>query len=328
MTTARQELLRRMTDHEFHSGESLGNALSVSRAAVWKQIQALQEEGIEFEIQHGKGYRLITEIDFLDEQTILKQIPKQLKDKFDFTLMPEVESTSSYLLTQALNRPQRTQVCVAERQTAGRGRRGREWQSAYGTSLTMSLLWRADNGVAALAGLSLATGVAIAQSLENLGGYNLQLKWPNDLVYRDAKVGGILIEVSGDAVGPCYVVIGIGLNVCATIRQSSMQKIEQPWCNLRELDPDTLLSRNSLCASIIESLLNMLQRFNREGFPVFREAFLKRDALYRREVKVLRGERETLGRAMGVADDGSLLLDTSGQTLTINSGEVSVRALG
>lgn len=335
MINTRQRLLQHMADLAFHSGESLGDALGLSRAAVWKQIQALQEEGVEFETVHGRGYRLITPVEPLDAQRIRRELPPAQADSIEITVLNEVDSTNAYLLTVAADRPRRPYACFAERQTAGRGRRGRRWQSPYGTSLAMSLLWRVDAGAAALAGLSLATGVAVAEALENLGATGLKLKWPNDLVYRktedvtthDAKVGGILIEVSGDAAGPCYAVIGLGLNIAVPLAHKDMLRIEQEWINLSELmPPGEAVFRNRIGAAIITALLDMLPRFEKKGFACAVEGFRSRDALYGREITVLRGEQRINGIAAGIADDGCLLFETGGQRQMLMSGEVSVRA--
>jgi BirA family biotin operon repressor/biotin-[acetyl-CoA-carboxylase] ligase len=328
MSNTRQKLLRHMADMQFHSGESLGQALGLSRAAVWKQIQALQADGLVCEAVHGKGYRLAVPVEPLDPQVIQSALPQVCADSVDLIVLDETESTNGYLLARAVRRPQHAQVCLAEHQTAGRGRRGRQWQSPYGTSLALSLLWRFDAGAAALAGLSLATGVAVAECLEQAGAAGLQLKWPNDLVYGDRKLGGILLEVTGDAAGPCYVVIGIGLNIATGSGHAGMRVVEQPWVNLAELLPDGRLpSRNRLAAGIIAALMEMLPEFEARGFGPLADAFRHRDALYEREVWLERGNDRLRGRAMGVADNGGLILEHGGRREIVFSGEVSVRTV-
>lgn len=319
-----------MADMQFHSGESLGQALGLSRAAVWKQIQAIQADGLVCEAVHGKGYRLAVPVEPLDPQVIRSALPQVCADSVALIVLDETESTNGYLLARAVQRPQRAQVCLAEHQTAGRGRRGRQWQSPYGTSLALSLLWRFDAGAAALAGLSLATGVVLAEYLEQAGAAGLQLKWPNDLVCRDRKLGGILLEVAGDVAGPCHVVIGIGLNlnIATDSGHIGMQTVGQPWINLIELLPDgPPPSRNRLAAGVIAALLDMLPRFEGEGFGCLVDAFRRRDALYGREVLLERGNDRVYGRAMGVADNGGLILEHDGQREIVFSGEVSVRVV-
>lgn len=324
----RQKLLRHMADMQFRSGESLGQALGLSRAAVWKQIQALQADGLVCEAVHGKGYRLVVPVEPLDPAVIRSALSPQHADSVDLIVLDETESTNGYLLAKAAHRPEHAQVCLAEHQTAGRGRRGRQWQSPYGTSLALSLMWRFETGAAALAGLSLATGVAMAECLEQTGAGGLQLKWPNDLVYRDRKLGGILLEVAGDVAGPCYVVIGIGLNIATDSGHAGMQGVEQPWINLCELLPDKPPpSRNRIAAGIIAALLDMLPRFEAQGFGCLAGEFRRRDVLYGRDVLLQRGNDQLSGRAMGVADNGGLILEYDGKREIIFSGEVSVRAV-
>lgn len=329
MANTRQKLLRYMADLQFHSGESLGQALGLSRAAVWKQIQALQVDGLVCEAVHGKGYRLTVAVEPLDAGLIQSALSGQYADNVDLDVLDETESTNGYLLTKAVHRPQRVQVCLAERQTAGRGRRGRAWQSPYGTSLALSLMWRFEAGAAALTGLSLAGGVAVAEYLEQAGAVGLQLKWPNDLVCRNRKLGGILLEVAGDVAGPCYVVIGIGLNIATESGHADMRAVTQPWINVGELLPDGQPpSRNRIAAGIINALLNMLPRFEAQGFGGIAGDFRRRDALYGREILLQRGNDQLSGLAMGVADNGGLILEHAGKREIIVSGEVSVRVAG
>lgn len=326
--STRQKLLRHMADMQFHSGESLGQALGLSRAAVWKQIQALQADGLLCEAVHGKGYRLAVPVEPLDVELIRSLLSPEHADTVDLIVLDETESTNSYLLARAVQRPQNTQVCLAERQTAGRGRRGRAWQSPYGTSLALSLMWRFEAGAAALAGLSLATGVSVADCLERAGVNGLQLKWPNDLVCRDRKLGGILLEVAGDAAGPCYVVIGIGLNIATDARHVAMQSVDQPWTNVGELLPAGHMPlRNRLAAGIVAALLEMLPRFEAQGFGSMADAFRRRDALYDRKVLLQRGSEQLSGKALGVADNGGLILEHDGKRQVVVSGEISVRAV-
>ncbi|HEX7025963.1 MAG TPA: biotin--[acetyl-CoA-carboxylase] ligase, partial [Gammaproteobacteria bacterium] len=229
MPNTRQKLLRHMADMQFHSGESLGQALGLSRAAVWKHMQALQADGLVCEAVHGKGYRLSVPVEPLDSGVIRLALSSSHADALELIVLDETDSTNGHLLARAVQRPPHVLVCLAEQQTAGRGRRGRSWQSPYGTSLALSLMWRFEAGAAALAGLSLATGVVVAESLEQAGAAGLQLKWPNDLVWQGRKLGGILLEVAGDVTGPCYVVIGIGLNIATETGHAAMQSVDQPW---------------------------------------------------------------------------------------------------
>lgn len=212
-------------------------------------------------------------------------------------------------------------VVVAERQTAGRGRMGREWIAAPGGSLTFSLLWRFPVGTK-LSGLSLAVGVAVSRALEKVMGSGIHsdgaggtaLKWPNDILLLDRKLGGILIELSGAAA-----VIGIGLNL--RLPESMPEAIRTTAAALDgEIDPNTLL------AAVLEELLRVLDGFALNGFAALRDEWLSRHAWTGRLVRVLTPHAEPIeGICVGVADDGALLLETAGGVKRILSGDVSLR---
>lgn len=343
----RRRLVALMTDGAFHSGESLAAELGLSRAAVWKQVQGLQEEGLVVESVHGRGYRLQSRVELLEPDRIQAQLPPPVRESIELIVHEDIDSTNRCLIEHPGDGRGRVPVCLAERQSAGRGRHGRRWHTPYGTALALSLRWRFEGGAGALAGLSLAVGVAAAEYLEGRGFDGVRLKWPNDLVVRPpgralAKLGGILIELSGDAAGPCDVVIGIGLNVTvstglrtgpggAGLRpgkpplRNNMADVDQPWIDLYTLQPGADLSRNRLAAGLTASLVEMLPRFEDKGFTAFRQAFNRRDALHGRPVAVHQGGRALYGTASGVDRSGALLVDYNGYSRAVTSGEVTLR---
>ncbi len=326
--STRRKLLQLMADQRIHSGESLGQSLQISRSAVWKQIQALKAQGLDIEIMHGKGYRLRTLCELLDAETILAQIPADLAERLTLEVFDELESTNSYLMSWLKQSAGLPQVCLAEQQTAGRGRRGRSWQSPYGTSLAFSMSWRFNAPAADLAGLSLVAGLAVVRVLAQNGVDGVQLKWPNDLIWQNKKAGGILIEVSGDAAGPCDIVIGIGLNISNNASYPEMQAVDQPWVGLDDaLNSERGLSRNRLSALLVTELFAVLNQFEQSGFAVFREEYLACDALLQKQIVVQQGAQSLTGLAAGVDEQGCLLLQNENGISTVNFGEVSVRAI-
>jgi BirA family biotin operon repressor/biotin-[acetyl-CoA-carboxylase] ligase len=325
---ARRQLLRELSDGEFHSGEDLGASLGLSRAAVWKHIQALQQDGVAVESVHGRGYRLPAKIELLDGDSIGDRLSAPVRARLKLEIFDDIESTNEYLMrAKERAEPRSVRICLAERQSAGRGRRGRAWQSPYATSLACSLLWRFEAGAQALAGLSLAVGVCIAQLLQRMQLTEVRLKWPNDLLWRHYKIGGILIEIAGDAAGPCDAVIGIGLNVSNRRSASaSMAKVDQPWMDLAGITPGCgNISRNELAAGLIESLCHCLPEFEARGFAAFADAYAGYDALYTQPVTVINGNQRLQGIADGVDNDGSLRLKTAAGVEKIRAGEISVR---
>lgn len=321
----RRQLLQQLSDCGFHSGEELGASLGLSRAAIWKHIQALQQDGIAVESVHGKGYRLLAAVELLDGERILARLPGELRERVRLEIFDDIESTNEYLMRRKNRDEARLpRVCLAERQRAGRGRRGRSWQSPYATSLAFSLLWRFEAGAQALSGLSLAVGVCVAELLQRMQVPDVRLKWPNDLVWRHYKLGGILIEIAGDAAGPCDAVIGIGINT-HNRGQPVMREVDQPWLDLAGIMSGRIISRNELTAGLIESLCRRLPEFEARGFAAFAGSYAAHDALHAAAVTVSNGNELLQGFADGVDNDGSLRLRTAGGMELIRAGEVSVR---
>ncbi|HEY3487180.1 MAG TPA: biotin--[acetyl-CoA-carboxylase] ligase, partial [Gammaproteobacteria bacterium] len=180
-----------------------------------------------------------------------------------------------------------------------------------------------------LGGLSLAVGVCVAELLHAFELPQVRLKWPNDLLWENYKIGGILIEIAGDASGPCDVVIGIGLNINNRQAGDVMRTVDQPWTDLASISADTnnrLISRNAVAAGLIESLCRRLPEFEAQGFAAFAEAYYAYDALRTTAVVVSGGNENLEGIADGVDHEGCLRLKTAdGGLRQIRSGEVSLR---
>ncbi|MGH8082437.1 MAG: biotin--[acetyl-CoA-carboxylase] ligase, partial [Lysobacter sp.] len=240
-----------------------------------------------------------------------------------------IDSTNSELL----RRPTPAQgacVLLAERQTGGRGRRGRVWASPLAAHLYLSLARSFGGGLARLGGLSLVAGIAAVQALHRLGYAQVRLKWPNDLVVLDGnglrKLGGLLIEGGGEYAGPARAVIGLGLNV--RMPAAAAAQIDQPWCDLAALAGARPLSRNEIAAAVLDSLLPVLDEFDTAGLAPFIERYAAFDALAGQAVTVHGADAEHRGRALGLAEDGALRvrLDTAqGEERHFHAGEVSVR---
>ncbi|HXX85962.1 MAG TPA: biotin--[acetyl-CoA-carboxylase] ligase [Casimicrobiaceae bacterium] len=235
-----------------------------------------------------------------------------------------VDSTNSELLRRAAGTDIHRHLLVAERQTAGRGRRGRGWSAVAGGSLTFSLGWRFEQGAERLGGLSLAAGVALARALDASGYHDIELKWPNDLVHRGRKLGGILTESSGSAPGPTRAVVGVGINV--RIPAEIRREVAAPITDLASITETEAIDRNDLLARLAIELAMSLQTYSTDGFAAFRSQWRRRDALRDQSVQVLLPDGSTvLGVAVGVDADGALLIERGGRRLRFVNGEVSVR---
>jgi BirA family biotin operon repressor/biotin-[acetyl-CoA-carboxylase] ligase len=322
---AKTDVLKLLADGEFHSGQELANALGVSRTAIWKQLGKLEESGLTYESVKGKGYRLSGGIDLLDEQQIragLEPAAEQLLN--ELLLADAIDSTNAEILRQLESgKLVSGLVCSAEQQTAGRGRRGRQWISPYAGNIYLSLGWEFAGGAAALEGLSLAVGVAVSEALAGLGVGDVVLKWPNDLLHTEAKLGGVLIEMVGDAAGPCAVVVGIGINV----RMSAVaaRDIDQKWTDLSTVSAGQCASRSQLLAALLNQLLPLLSQYEELGFQHWRERWLALDAHADQPVVITSGSRKMSGTARGIDASGALLLETELGISPVHGGEVSLR---
>ena len=314
--------LRLLADGRFHSGADIARALDRSRAAVSETLKGARALGIEVFSVPGKGYRLAEPVEFLDAHAIVTRLGPAAS-RIRLTLLDEVDSTSTRLASLAQAGAPSGTCVAAECQSAGRGRRGRAWQAGLGASLTFSMLWRFDQGPGHLAGLPLAVAVAATRALERAGVPGVGVKWPNDLVHDWKKLGGILVETTGEMLGPTAAVIGIGLNY--RLGEALAQRIAQPATDVASCGGD-LPSRNALLALLLAELVSAMERFAQGGFSVFRDEWKSRHAYADRNVTVVAGEaspREV--RVVGVAADGALLVAAGGHTERLTSAEVSLR---
>jgi BirA family biotin operon repressor/biotin-[acetyl-CoA-carboxylase] ligase len=317
------DLLRFLSDARFHSSRILESELGASRAGVSLALRELEDLGLTVYKVPGRGYRLAEPYDCLDAAAMRAQLGPQARH-FHLELLDACASTNTLLLERARSGAPSGSVIACELQSAGRGRRGNSWQSGLGGSLTFSLLWRFAQGATGLSGLSLAAGVAVARALASVGVADVQLKWPNDLLHAGRKLGGILIELHGDAPGPTAAVIGIGLNVRlpAVLRDA----IAQPVTDVASVGND-VPQRNRLLASTLAELAQVLDLFAAHGFAPLRDEWTARHAHQGKAVTLASADGKTVvGRAEGVAEDGALLIETARGVERFVSGELSLRA--
>jgi BirA family transcriptional regulator, biotin operon repressor / biotin---[acetyl-CoA-carboxylase] ligase len=308
------EVLRSLCDGQRHQGTELAAQLGISRAAVWKHVESLRTLGLDITADAG-GYQLPQPPEWLESSKIRAGLTHS---NITIEVRFLVESTNACVTPGQTN----PQVVLAECQRAGRGRRGRSWRSAPGSGIFLSLGWRFECGLTALAPLSLVTGIAAAQALKTVGVNDIGLKWPNDLIAGGRKLGGCLIDINGTSDGPCDVVFGIGINVDL----GQAQDIDQPWTDLRR--HGVKVSRNKLASRLIDSLIDHIEHFERHGFQPLMTHWNEMDALAGRQIRVLQPVGEPLeGQADGVDEQGRLRLLGPGSPILVSSGEVSVRAV-
>lgn len=314
-----------MSDGRFRSGSMLACELGISRTSVWKQISSLSELGLEIHAVSGRGYRLAQPLELLDEGAIRSLLDADVRERIDALFIHDrIDSTNRFLSDRSVEIGRNALICLAESQTAGKGRNGRAWVSPFGSNIYLSLACKYPGGPASISGLSLALGVAVLRALSASGIEGPGLKWPNDLLWNGKKLGGILIELSGDVHGPCTVVVGLGLNYWMS--QSQGAAIDQDWIDLDTISPESGLGRNCLVATLINRMLPVLSDFDRTGLAPFLAEWRAADCMRGKEVVLHVGAQAVTGTVEGINDEGLIQLLTPAHTITsFASGEVSFR---
>lgn len=318
---ADQQLIRLLADGQFRSGSQLGDVLGVSRAAVWKRAQRLNDFGLALESVKGKGYRLAQPVELLDPDYLQEYLARTVAPvDLHYSLITDSTNADALAASNGNGRPS---VFLAECQLAGRGRRGRQWQSPFAANLYLSIRYPVQGGFAALGGLSLAVGVAVADALTALApGLPVGLKWPNDLLVNGAKLGGVLIELAGEMDGHVDVVVGVGLNGRMTAAQA--EGIDQRWTDLAS-EMQEMPSRTEVVAEVLSRLLDMLAGFSSQGFAPMVSRYERYDQVTGKAVQVQSADQVLKGIAAGVSPDGALRLDTGDGVKELYGGEVSLR---
>ncbi len=318
-------LLRLLQDGEFHSGEVLAQRLGISRASVSNALRGIEQLGLVLYSVRGRGYCLRHPPQWLDGDRIEHSLG-DLAAHFKLQIIDSADSSNTQLLQRAARGAPSGSVLAVEWQTGGRGRMGRVWHSGLGNSLMFSLLWRFEQGLSTLSGLSLVTGIALIRVLRAQGMAAVQLKWPNDVLANNGKLAGILIEAQGDMLGPSAVVLGIGLNI--SLPQHLRSQIDQPASSLTEiaaLQPGARMpERNVLLAKLLRELRSTLIEFASHGFAPFRAEWQSYHAFHNQPIKLMLPDGSSvMGVARGVTENGALMLETAHGIQTCHAGELS-----
>lgn len=311
-------LLKLLKDGRFHSGQALGIALGISRSAVWKQLQHLEAElGLSIHKVRGRGYQLAEPLMLLDPVSIGAKAPSC---DWPILIFDSIDSTNAEAL-RAIERGQPAPFLVlAERQTAGRGRRGRKWASPFAENIYYSLVLRIDGGMRQLEGLSLVVGLAVLQALRELGVSAAGLKWPNDVLVGQKKIAGILLELVGDPADVCHVVLGIGINV----NMRMTDEVDQQWTSMR-LESGRTFDRNQLVAQLGQVLQLYLSRHRLGGFPAIQAEWEQNHLWQGRAVSLIAGVNQIDGEVLGIDNQGALRLKVDGVEKIFSGGELSLR---
>ena len=310
-------LLKLLKDGRFHSGQALGAALGISRSAVWKQLQHLEAEiGLSVHKVRGRGYQLAKPLVLLDAAEIcakgLHEWPVHIFDTIDST-----NAEALRLIERGVAAPF---MVLAERQVAGRGRRGRKWVSPFAESLYHSLVLRIDGGMRQIEGLSLVVGLAVMHALRDMGIAEAGLKWPNDVLVGEKKIAGILLELVGDPADVCHVVLGVGINV----NMQSTDEVDQQWTSMC-LEAGRNFDRNELVARLGAKLQHYLELHRASGFAAIQSEWEQHHLWQGRAVSLIAGVNKIDGIVLGIDHQGALRLKVEGVEKNFSGGELSLR---
>jgi len=303
------------------SAAGLARHLHVPRARVTAALAEAHELGVPLVAQRGRGYSLARRIDWLDTARVLAAMGKEAAHA-DVRVLDRVGSTNDAIPCAADVSPGRVLVVTAELQDGGRGRRGRRWSSGVANALTFSMLWQVRERLQSLSAASLVVGVALRRALAELGTSDVRLKWPNDLLCTQGKLGGVLIEGVPER-GLGVLVIGIGINV--RVPSEVKSAIDQPIADVEDLG--VVADRSTILGVCLRHLIEALMQFESEGFARLRREWLTHAAFLSQQVALRHGHGETEhGIMTGIDEDGALLLATPLGSKKIYSGDVSLRA--
>lgn len=323
MTQLRNNLVNLVTllnDHAYHDGTTIGEQLGITRAAVWKLIKKLQDYGIQIESIKGKGYQLTQPLQLLNLQNIKKHLNRKV---YDLIILEKATSTNDILKTIPNNH--KITVCLAESQSAGKGRLQRPWYSPFAENIYLSLRYTLEKDISELSGLSLVTALAICKALDesaDLKNESLTIKWPNDIYLQGKKLAGILIEIEAESHGRCNVIIGIGINV--NMQKALKKQIDQDWSSIFSATGN-YTDRNLICVSVINTLINYLDIFSTNGLTYFLTEWKQRDHLQNKTISIKTGNETHQGIYKGINQLGHLkLLKTDGETLSFSSGDATI----
>lgn len=313
--------LNLLADGQFHSEKEISHFLGLPNSIVPETLKQLLEPGINLEKRDVEGYRIPGGLELLNEKLIFNELGpvNQLLNRLE--ILTSVDSTNTYLLerTETLQ----TSAVFAEQQTAGRGQFNRSWISSnLGKNIALSILWHLSNEADKLTGLSLIVGLAVVQALEEYGLKGVKLKWPNDIVYQNKKLAGVLIETRTFKPGFYRIVVGIGLNLYKpTISPNAIKQSITDIYSIQKLPPQ----RNRLAGLLLKKVLITITEFQNKGFAAFIEAWEKRDSLKGKSIQIQTAKGLREGIANGINSQGQLRVEINGRHRYYSTGEIRIQ---
>jgi BirA family biotin operon repressor/biotin-[acetyl-CoA-carboxylase] ligase len=313
LSTLQHQMLRILAEHPLLSLSAICKQLKTNEKIVLPALQELIELNIPIRMVGSDQFQMTIPYQPLIINT--EQFKPYLFYQFDV-----IDSTNQFLKSSEFSLF--PVFCHSDMQTAGRGRLGRTWRSDYGCNLYFSSKWKFISNIDKLSGLSLVIGLALIKAIESsLGEADILLKWPNDLLWQDKKLAGILIETGRLDHNVCELIIGVGVNVNMT--PESMPNLQRPWTSLRQIY-QKIINRSALLEQIIHTKVAYIHQFLNDGLESFHQEWHSKDALIEQNIRISQPNQVLNGVAKGINQKGFLLIETQEKTiLEIKSGEAS-----
>lgn len=310
-------------EKDFVSGEEISRILGVSRAAVWKHMKALKEEGYEIESVSRKGYRLIQSPDLLTEEEVKKNVDSSVMGR-SIIHFDSVGSTNTAAKELADKGEDHGAVIIGEEQTSGKGRLGRSWVSPKYKGIWMSFILRPEINPMLIARITQVGAAAVVKAGEEMD-LDFKVKWPNDIILNDKKICGILTEMSSELNQINYVILGIGINANLDLKDFDEELVEK--ASSIKMESGKAVDRKELVGRIINNFEKLYNSFMEDekgldSISICRE----KSILIGKEVRVIKGGKTTEAKVLDLNDDGELVVEKkNGEVEKLFSGEVSVR---
>ena len=323
MTKIEEQIITALANGEWHSTAGLAQSLVVDAQTLAQALHGLARFGLRLDAGLGASHRLNGGLELYNSYLIYKELLEHARKHItQLEIHWETDSTNERLLAQSVTENIHGHARLAEFQTAGRGRHGHPWTASFGCGLCLSLGWRFQQGMAADNSLSLAVALALTRALRRFGAEDVTLKWPNDVLWQDRKLAGILVERRWRADRVCDTVIGLGLNLKFPVHFT--QALEAGWADLRHV-LGRAVSRNAVAAAVLNELCAVLSEYAHAGFAPFVDEWRRHDGLRGRAVTVQTSAGSIGGTAAGISEEGAFLVDVGEERREFYSADVSVR---
>ena len=303
------------------SGELISKELQVSRAAIWKYINTLRKAGYNIEASSKKGYKLISSSNFFNEFEILKNLDTKIFGKKNIYIFQETDSTNIQAFNLASSGIEEGSIVIAESQTSGKGRLGRNWVSPFGKNLYLSIILRPKILTHHAPRLTLVTVVALSETLDDFKIFNHRIKWPNDIYINEKKLSGILTEMKGDCDTIDFIIIGVGVNLNSSFSDYP-DTIRDSIISLKEFT-NTEINRIEFLQLFLKNFERNYFNFVQRGFDEILNKWKEKSSIINQKIKVIEHENVFTGIVIEVTSDGNLIVQTDKETITVNSGDIN-----